>query len=88
MSNKIKTAFSDLEIKTLLDKAPEADCELIEDFMIDQGDGTRACFNWELRDKGYTLVDQNEDYNTLTGMSDDDLLKDAYKQLDMYKSRK
>lgn len=82
MSNKIRTAYSDLEIKALLDKAPEADSELIEDFMIDQGDGTRACFNWELRNKGYNFVDQDQTYQT---MSDEELLKDAQNQLDSYK---
>lgn len=84
MSNIIKTTFSDLEIRTLLDTPVEHESKLVEDFMIDQGDGTRACFNWELRDKGYTLVDQNETYS----MNDDELLKDAYRQLNLYQSKK
>ncbi|NCN86323.1 hypothetical protein GW932_00675 [archaeon] len=84
---KIKTAYSDLEIKFLLDKEPEDESNLVEDLMIDQGDGTRACFNWELRTKSYTLVDQNKKYKDPNNMTDEELLADAYKRLKKYNSR-
>jgi len=57
-----------------------------EDLMILQDDGSRACFNWELRGKGYHMVnnfyENKKDSKSLENMSDDELLRDAYQRLE------
>jgi len=55
-----------------------------EDLLINQPDGTKACLNWELRGKGFHMVDQSRDMKEIKnyeGMGDNELLKDAYKEL-------
>ena len=63
--------------KILADDREILEEELPEDMMILQPDGSRACINWELRDKGFSLVNQDK---TKKCLSDEELLKDAYKQ--------
>lgn len=58
MSNRI---YSDNELERLLGIAPESEYNLEEDLMMDQGDGTKGCFNWELRGKGYHLDKESSD---------------------------
>lgn len=72
--------------KILADERDIPEEELPEDLGIIQPDGSRACINWELRGKGYSLVNQDEKVKSL---SDEELLKDAYKQAGIpYKERK
>lgn len=78
--NKI---YNDLEIEFLLSNSPESETNLEEDLMIDQGDGTKACFNWELRGKGYSLMKENN-YE----ISDEELMKSAYEELEKRKYNK
>lgn len=79
MSNKI---YSDNDLERLLAIFPESETNLEEDLMIDQGDGTKGCFNWELRGRGFYL-DKQEQYKEL---SDEELLKSAYTELNSRKN--
>jgi hypothetical protein len=72
--------------KILADERDIPEEELPEDLAILQPDRSRACVNWELRGKGYSLVNQDE---TEKRLSDEELLKDAYKQVGIsYKGKK
>jgi hypothetical protein len=75
---------SNKEITNLLDHAPESEIGLEEDLIIYQPDGTRACLNWELRGKGYSLLDLNKKEKEL---SDKELLESAYKNLENYSKK-
>jgi len=82
-TNDIKTIYSDLEITALLDSNPiEGESTLTEDLLIQHDDGNKSCLNWDLRGKGYTIVNQNQTYNN---MSDTELLADAYRELEKNK---
>jgi hypothetical protein len=71
--------YSDDELEYLLGNAPQSEDNLEEDLLIQQPDGSRACLNWELRGKGYHLVNEfNEKYYELSGK---ELLDDAYLKL-------
>ena len=54
-----------------------------EDLLIQQPDGTRACAGWELT-KGYHLYKPKKGKE----LSDEELLKSAYKELEKKKSKK
>jgi len=58
-----------------------------EDLLIHQPDGTRSCLNWELRGKGYHMVNDSEVKN-YSEISDEELLKEAYRDLKKYESKK
>ncbi len=81
MGNRI---YSNNDLTHLLDKKINSEEGLEEDLLIFQEDGSRACLNWELRNRAdYQLVDfkkEEQFYNKLENMSDSDLLRDAYKQ--------
>ena len=72
--------YSDKDLEILLAITPESEVNLEEDLLIDQGDGTRACLNWELRGKGYSIL-KERNYE----ISDEELLKSAQKELEQYK---
>lgn len=72
--------YSDKDLERLLAIAPESEVNLEEDLLIDQGDGTKACLNWELRGRGYSILNERE-YE----ISDEELLKSAQKELEQYK---
>ena len=59
-----------------------------EDMMIHQPDGSKACLNWELRGKGYHMVHGPEKSRNYDDMSDEELLKEAYKDLERYEANK
>ncbi len=71
-------------IKKILSKPLDYKQNLKEDLLILQPDGTRACVNWELRGKGYHLIDLNKKNKELT---DEELLRDAYKELEKFQKR-
>lgn len=52
-------SYTNEELEDFLNKPVESEADLPEDLMIEQPDGTRACMNWELRDKGYSIVPES-----------------------------
>lgn len=85
-TNDVNTIYSDNDLTRLLDNAPtEGESTLTEDLLIQHENGDRSCLNWDLRGKGYTIVDQNQTYNNI---SDEELLADAYRQLESKKYNK
>ena len=71
-------------IKKILSKPISSEENLEEDLLIQQPDGTRSCINWELRGRGYHLLNQNKKEKELTN---EELLKDAYKELQRYQRK-
>ena len=53
-----------------------------EDLLIQQPDGTRACAGWELT-KGYHLYKPKKEKE----LSDEELLKDAYREAEKRKKK-
>ncbi len=84
MCGEIIIKMEEEDIKKILSKPIDSEENLEEDLLIHQPDGTRACINWELRDKGYHIVNQNSKKRELTN---EELLKDAYKKLEEYQKR-
>lgn len=74
------THYTDKEIERLL-KGKRRVGE--EDLLIQQPDGTRACAGWELS-KGYHLYKPKKNKE----LSDEELLKSAYKNLEKSKKKK
>jgi hypothetical protein len=72
--------YNDKEIKRLLEgKRYRGE----EDLLIQQPDGSRACAGWELT-KGYHLYKPKEKKE----LSDEELLKSAYRELEKRKKKK
>jgi hypothetical protein len=73
------TYYTDKEVERLL-KGKRRQGE--EDLLIHQPDGSRACAGWELT-KGYHLYKPKK----LKELSDEELLKSAYKKLEKKKKK-
>lgn len=86
-TNDINTIYSDNDLTRLLDNAPtEGESTLTEDLLIQHENGDRSCLNWDLRGKGYIIVNQNEKCNSY--ISDAELLASAYRELETNKYKK
>jgi len=73
-----------MDLNYLLAIEPESEENLVEDLLIIQPDGTRACLNWELRGKGYHIDNLKETKQ----LSDEELLKSAKRDLNKYLKNK